>query len=443
MASVCSLSAFAQEAPKIGTKGSVTLTLKDLDTSAPISGSKFQVYKVADLSEIGGFHYEYSGGFTSLKDNTEYNIKSGGKLDTDADAKALASSLSDFIKTMGEKITPLHEITTDAAGTASISNLDLGLYLFVNSAVADTAKYEICNPFLVTVPRDDGTGKLIYNIDAYPKPGTKSVPTPPGPPGPPDIPTPPPGGTPTAPCGTIHKVVTGIDGKYGIFEFTIERLDANYPMPVNSSGLVESGGHVVSVSGNALVLQMKGAGDMTIGDLSFDKEGDYYYQASETKAVGDYIKDTSVYWLKFEVRKSGENLVIQRILLKKGGAEGTVVYDGTDPAGLTMGFTNRYHNPGGGSGDNTPPGGSGDPPSGGTPSTGENVPEGEVLGAERDPGSGTPTGSVLGANRKVLGANRLPKTGQLWWPVPVLLAAGLLFMGKGLIDDRNSKTSRH
>jgi hypothetical protein len=355
----------------------------------------------------------------------------------------LASSLSDYIKNSAGTITPLHQVTTDTAGKVSLIELDLGLYLFVNSEVADPTKYELCSPFLVTVPRDDGTGKLIYAIDASPKQGMKSVPGPPGPPGPPDVPTPPPGGTPTAPCGTIHKEVTGIDGKYGIFEFTIERLNANYPMPVNASGLVESGGHVVSVSGNALVLQMKGAGDMTIGDLSFDKEGDYYYQASETKAVGDYIKDTSVYWLKFEVRKSGENLVIQRILLKKGGAEGTVVYDGTDASGLTMGFTNRYHNPGGGSGDNTPHGGSGDSPSGGTPSTGENVPEGEVLGAERDPVSDMPTGSVLGANRKVLGANRLPKTGQLWWPVPVLLAAGLLFMGKGVIDDRNSKTSRH
>ena len=39
--------------------------------------------------------------------------------------------------------------------------------------------------------------------------------------------------------------------------------------------------------------------------------------------------------------------------------------------------------------------------------------------------------SVLGAMRpigRVLGARRLPQTGQLWWPVPVMFAAGLILV---------------
>ena len=42
---------------------------------------------------------------------------------------------------------------------------------------------------------------------------------------------------------------------------------------------------------------------------------------------------------------------------------------------------------------------------------------------------------VLGAIRdlpEVLGARRLPQTGQLWWPVPVLLIVGVIFIFKGI-----------
>ena len=42
---------------------------------------------------------------------------------------------------------------------------------------------------------------------------------------------------------------------------------------------------------------------------------------------------------------------------------------------------------------------------------------------------------VLGAIRdlpEVLGARRLPQTGQLWWPVPILLIVGAIFMIKGI-----------
>ncbi len=47
----------------------------------------------------------------------------------------------------------------------------------------------------------------------------------------------------------------------------------------------------------------------------------------------------------------------------------------------------------------------------------------------------TPGGEVLGMIRKigeVLGAKRLPQTGLLWWPIPFLVIAGLLFIGLGI-----------
>lgn len=49
---------------------------------------------------------------------------------------------------------------------------------------------------------------------------------------------------------------------------------------------------------------------------------------------------------------------------------------------------------------------------------------------------------VLGAIRdlpEVLGARRLPQTGQLWWPIPILILAGLFLIIKGI--RKNSKNA--
>ena len=65
----------------------------------------------------------------------------------------------------------------------------------------------------------------------------------------------------------------------------------------------------------------------------------------------------------------------------------------------------------------------------GTPTT----PSGEVAGVSRTPA--TPTGD----QPAVLGAKRLPQTGQLWWPVPVLALAGMSLFGYGWYADRKKK----
>jgi hypothetical protein len=48
---------------------------------------------------------------------------------------------------------------------------------------------------------------------------------------------------------------------------------------------------------------------------------------------------------------------------------------------------------------------------------------------------------VLGAIRdlpEVLGARRLPQTGQLWWPIPLLILAGLFLIIKGIRKNKNN-----
>ena len=68
------------------------------------------------------------------------------------------------------------------------------------------------------------------------------------------------------------------------------------------------------------------------------------------------------------------------------------------------------------------------------PSTPETPPTDTPPGDETDPG-GDDLPAVLGALRDlpaVLGARRLPQTGQLWWPLPVLLIIGVFFIIKGI-----------
>ena len=60
-----------------------------------------------------------------------------------------------------------------------------------------------------------------------------------------------------------------------------------------------------------------------------------------------------------------------------------------------------------------------------------------VAGAYREP-----DGEVLGAARTpqaVLGASRLPQTGQLWWPAPILFIGGIALMAGGLVKRRTDE----
>jgi len=93
-------------------------------------------------------------------------------------------------------------------------------------------------------------------------------------------------------------------------------------------------------------------------------------------------------------------------------------------------------------GDNPPPSDNppGDTPPGDTP-PGDTPPTDTPPTNPGNPGNpGGDLPGVLGAIRNlpaVLGARRLPQTGLLWWPVPVLVIAGTVFIVKGI--KKNSK----
>lgn len=96
--------------------------------------------------------------------------------------------------------------------------------------------------------------------------------------------------------------------------------------------------------------------------------------------------------------------------------------------------TNTYTPPG----DNPPPP---DNPPGDTPPS--NTPPSDTPPSDTPPGNpGGDQPGVLGAIRNlpaVLGARRLPQTGLLWWPVPVLVIAGVAFIVKGIKKSSKNK----
>lgn len=82
-----------------------------------------------------------------------------------------------------------------------------------------------------------------------------------------------------------------------------------------------------------------------------------------------------------------------------------------------------------------------EPDNPGTPDTPQNV--------DSPPNESMDLPDVLGAMRRlvgelpeVLGARRLPQTGQLWWPIPVLAVLGVIFIGLGIRSEKRRKGNR-
>ncbi len=440
---LCSISSVAQDMPDLSKTGTITVKMTDPVTKEAIPGGKFKVYRVAELTLKNNlFVYQYSEGFTSLTDDLTIDgpIGKGGD-----DVKNLADSIAAFINNSTGINPVVPDLEINADGIATVTGLKLGIYLFVQTEVADPTKYQPGDPFLVTVPYFDENGKISYEVDASLKVSIGTV--------------------ITSTAGMIKKNVEGTTKNDAFFEFTFKRLTDDSPMPVNPTGMVDEGGSVVSVSAEELVIRRQGSGDLAIGDITFKKPGDYFYQCTETGQPENYTIDNTKYWVKFEVAKREDGqLAVQKITAKKDGPEGEPVYEGAAGDDLTLTFTNTYKEketettsqkettttqetttqptttrsytgggPSGGGPSHRP--GYSSPPQEGVPDSGS-----EVLGVDRALSEEPPQGSVLGANRKVLGANRLPRTGQLWWPVPVLLLFGAGMIGKGIYD-RNKKES--
>lgn len=169
---LCALSAtaYAHEVPDTSRKGSVSVTMTY--EGDPVPGGTLTLYRVGVVAEEdGNYSFVLTGDFT------------GSNADlTDISSKDLAEGLKQYAEDRGLTGTP-EEIGAD--GKAAFSNLELGLYLLVQTEAADG--YEAVVPFLVTVPmKEDGV--YLYDVEASPKAELKRelepIPAPPSPPTP-------------------------------------------------------------------------------------------------------------------------------------------------------------------------------------------------------------------------------------------------------------------
>lgn len=137
--------------------GSIEMTLMDAD-GVTVSGGAITVYEVAQLYlDDGNMAYAYTDGFADCT------------VTLDVTDTTLASSLVSYMN--GKTITGT-EKSVASDGTVSFTDLELGLYLVVQTTAS--SDYETISPFVVTLPMEED-GVWVYAVNASPKVGTVTL----------------------------------------------------------------------------------------------------------------------------------------------------------------------------------------------------------------------------------------------------------------------------
>lgn len=150
--------------PDYNQKGSIAVEMVSTDTGKAIPGGEMMLYKVAVAVQADGDNI-----FQLTEDFKESGVSLDGISESDAGAKELASVLETYAnnhKLAGEAV------AVDDSGRAEWKDLELGLYLIVNTEAA--GGYAPINSFLITVPRYLD-GSYVYDVTANPKPGTANA----------------------------------------------------------------------------------------------------------------------------------------------------------------------------------------------------------------------------------------------------------------------------
>lgn len=153
---MCTITAFAENTSfDINKKGSLSLTLRDVEGNAALSGAEISIYHIASVPKADyTVHYEL----------TEEFAKSGVKIG-EFENEELASDLMNYISE--NKISPITAFTNED-GNAFFENLSLGIYFVTQSG--SVAGYSDFKPYFVSVPIKEN-GVWIYDINAVPKTG--------------------------------------------------------------------------------------------------------------------------------------------------------------------------------------------------------------------------------------------------------------------------------
>ena len=370
--------------------GEVTFKITSSESKDDIiEGGSIALYKVATVDKYG----EY----TLLPDFATLEVDVNALEDTDESWGDAAEAIALYIKNHPALEETAQIIQINKSGQASVTGLTTGLYV----ALQDEAPkgYNPFKPFIIPMPYCDNDGQINYVLTAYPK-GTSKIPAKEC--------------VVDIPC--VKKTVVSNNGtapKDTKFDFLFKALESGYPEIVNTSGSVEAGGDVVTQTADSITLRVVGEDTVEVGKITFTQPGVYYYEVSEinTKASG-YKYDKTVYWCKYTItlNDAEDALIVSNILIKDGNANGKILYDGEGPVTLTFDFVNEYNE--------VPP------------------PPDETTTETTSPSDNPPPKKDTPPKRT------LPQTGQVWWPMIVLAAAGIVFIAAGIAVSKNSRKKR-
>lgn len=164
--STMTVTAFAEDTNKMPTidttkTGSITINkYEGNNTTKPLEGVTFTIYKVADLEQSSSNPVELK--YKSLIEDVE--ITSDTKyVENNEFAKAVNKAIAE------NKLSEAGQNTTNTSGQVKFENLSLGIYLVVETDAPSQVVNKTAN-FLVSVPMTNEDGDdWIYNITANPK----------------------------------------------------------------------------------------------------------------------------------------------------------------------------------------------------------------------------------------------------------------------------------
>lgn len=224
------------------------------DGATPLEGATFSIYKVMDRAALRNY-YDGTDGQTKVTVDTYLN-----------DTK-------DAIKSNESYSTAVATATTGEDGIAEFPNLQLGLYVVVETGTPDKVTSPV-KPFLVSVPmtRVNNPNEWLYDIHVYPKNGTT--------------------------YGEVKIVKYGrvgsdTDGTLSGVTFTLEKWDetAKEWKPVTAS----------DKDGTPFNLITDSKGEISVSGLS---QGKYRFIEQSIEGNNTYIIDQTP--IEFEVTKEGK-----------------------------------------------------------------------------------------------------------------------------------------
>ena len=141
---------------------SLTVTMKENGSGAAASGESIAIYRVgSEGSENGNYHFYY----TSDAFAEQYQAASGGQI---PDNVVTSEESAERFAQAAKELHPYAQTKTDADGKASFANLPHGLYLVVQKNPSD--RYLSFAPFLVSLPYyHKDTECYEYDVSAWPK----------------------------------------------------------------------------------------------------------------------------------------------------------------------------------------------------------------------------------------------------------------------------------